>query len=589
MKKSILNKIWGTPEWGTLVAGTYTFATLVEVHKLYSLAELSTLAALCFIELTILDICTKYIRKVRYPLLKTVLLLPLGALGSIYVFQLYSIWISGGFIPPIAFANQEVNGLISFRTAYALCAVYLVAFFAGAFRPRQTFQSIAPSALIGLAVAISAYVPLIIHQPLARGIIIARGESPLSSFVHSVAKFSRLGVQAHVSTRELSATREQFTRKKIYAQGFPEELTRNLPKRPNVIVIFTEGMSARWINAYGGLHPGLSDNLDRLANSSLVFENYFNHTAATFRGLRGQLTSGHQEEGGYNKEGTGVGQRDVSGDLTAISRVSIPDILRSHGYNSMFFLSQQEYIVKMIETLGFDRTLGRDYIYNAHLKKPGDKGVPKFLTDPDLFEGMIEELEAQPSDRPFFAAVYNFQTHAFMDGKYKYGDGSNQVLNRFYSYDKYMGQFLQRFMASKLHENTVLVFTSDHSTYPDPPAVQADDRMARYFVDTIPLMIYWKGVEHRTINVNGKNSLDLAPTVLSLLKVKNGRNLFLGCTFFEECRMDHISNLGMEYILTDKDNSYSEPLVPMDKKGYFYESRKLIEQYKTMDQIVGNQ
>lgn len=55
----------------------------------------------------------------------TALLLPATA-GFIYVAQLYSIWLSGGLIPPIAFANQEVVGLIAFNGVYAMLAAYLL-------------------------------------------------------------------------------------------------------------------------------------------------------------------------------------------------------------------------------------------------------------------------------------------------------------------------------------------------------------------------------------------------------------------------------------------------------------------------------
>ncbi|SBV37052.1 putative transmembrane sulfatase protein [uncultured Stenotrophomonas sp.] len=588
-KKQIFIRNLRSPAWGTLVAAMYTLILLVRMGNEYPAADLGLLALACLIELAAIDLSTRAALHIRPIMLRLPALSVPAVLGTIYVAQLYSTWISGGFIPPIAFANREVTGLISFSGFYKLLGVFFAAFVAHAlwYRKRPRPLSVATT-IAGLATLAAVYALLVSNQPLARGIIVARGETPVSSFAHSVFMYAGLSSHTRLSSVELGAIRAGFSRRTVYEQGFPEDITRNLPEHPNVIVVFTEGMSARWMDAYGGMHPGLSPNLDRLADGSLLFTNYYNHTAATFRGLRGQLTSGHQEIDGFNEEGTGIGQRDVSHDITAISRISVPEILRAHGYRSLFFLSQQKYLNKMIETIGFDRTLGRDYLYDTYLRKSesGQTSRPAYLSDPQLFDTMLAELEAQPADKPFFAAVYNFQTHAFLDGEAKYGDGGNSVLNRFHTYDRDVGRFIRRFMASRLHSNTVLVFTSDHSTFPGPSAVKADDRMPRYFVDTIPLLIYWKGVEHRTIDVAGKNSLDLAPSLLSLLGVQKAHNLFMGCTFFEQCALDRVSNIGGEYILTSPQGSYPESQVPETQQAFYQESRQSIERYKSMDLII---
>ncbi|MCC7634077.1 LTA synthase family protein [Stenotrophomonas rhizophila] len=558
------------------------------MQRFYAGSDLAIFAASCALELLLLDLTTRLALRLHgVPLRGLGLALPLFG-GCIYMAQLYSIWISGGLIPPIAFANQEVVGLIAFDGIYALLATFLVAFIGYACLVRTAPNApLSRGALVGgMLVLAAGYAAVLAAQPLARGIVVARGEAPVSSFLRSAATYAGMNGRAQLSAAELIEARAEFSRRAVYQQGFPEELTRALPHRPNVLVIFTEGMSARWMDTYGSVHPGVTPNLDRLADGSLVFRNYYNHTAATFRGLRGQLTSGHQEVDGYNQEGTGIGQRDVSNDVTAISRISIPEVLRAQGYRSIFFLSQQEYLNKMIETLGFDRVLGRDYLYDHYLRGTSASDRPKYLSDSELFDTLLTELEAQPDDQPFFAAAYNFQTHAFLDGEEPYGNGDNRLLNRFHTYDRDVGRLLDRFMASRLHENTLLVFTADHSTFPSPNAVRADDRVEGYFVDTIPLLMYWKGAEHRMIDVAGKNSLDLAPSLISLLGVKKAHNLFLGCTFFEQCALDRVSNIGVEYILTDGDGSYSEYYVPPSQKKRYEESKRAIERYKSMDLVI---
>jgi len=574
------------PGWGTCLAALVTLALLLRMRPFYAATDLLAFAATCTLELVLLDVLTRLCLKPRRRPLRLAALLAPALIGCIYMAQLYSVWISGGLIPPIALANQEVTGLISFTGIYWLWTAFLAAFFAhAAFHRPQVAPRRSATAAVGIGAVALLYAATLVNQPLARGIVVTRGEAPVSSFARTLSTYLGMDAPEQLSAAELIKVRTEFLRRTTYGDEFPAAYKQGLPARPNVIVIFTEGMSARWMETYGGFHPGLMPNLDRLAGESLVFRNYYNHTAATFRGLRGQLTSGHQEMDGYNEEGTGIGQRDVSQDINAVSRVSIPDVLRSQRYHSMFFLSQQEYINNMIETLGFDRTLGRDYLYEHYTgNAPGAR--PKVLSDADLFSAMLGELEKQPVDHPFFAAAYNFQTHAFLEGDAKYGDGGNRLLNRFHSYDRDIGRFIERFKASRLHENTLLVITSDHSTYPSPNAIKADPRVQGYFVDTIPLLMYWNGAKHSVVDVAGKNSLDLAPTLLSLLEARKSRNLFLGCSLFEACAFDRISNIGGEYILTDADRSYSDYYVPPEQRSYYEDGKRLIERYKSMDLVL---
>ena len=54
----------------------------------------------------------------------------------------------------------------------------------------------------------------------------------------------------------------------------------------NIILIFAEGTS------FDIISKDITPNTYEVMNKSLYFINYFNHTAATFRGIRGQLISG---------------------------------------------------------------------------------------------------------------------------------------------------------------------------------------------------------------------------------------------------------------------------------------------------------
>ena len=63
-----------------------------------------------------------------------------------------------------------------------------------------------------------------------------------------------------------------------------------LVDKPNIILIFTEGLSYSPIFDSRNIMP----NLKNFSKNSINFINYYNHTAATFRGIIGQLYSGFQ-------------------------------------------------------------------------------------------------------------------------------------------------------------------------------------------------------------------------------------------------------------------------------------------------------
>ena len=93
-----------------------------------------------------------------------------------------------------------------------------------------------------------------------------------------------------------AVVREQ--QKKLYGKDYTfdndADVLESLDLRnKNIVVVFAEGFSAQWIGKFNK-YKGLTPNLDRFLEQSVWFDNYYNHTAPTFRGLRGQLTSSYQ-------------------------------------------------------------------------------------------------------------------------------------------------------------------------------------------------------------------------------------------------------------------------------------------------------
>mgnify|MGYP003294589207 CR=1 FL=1 len=150
-------------------------------------------------------------------------------------------------------------------------------------------------------------------------------------------------------------------------------------------------------------------------------------------------------------------------------------------------------------------------------------------------ELLFHTAEEHANDvNPFFISIYTFGTHASFDTRgERFGDGTLDELNKFYDMDINFGKFIEKFDNSPLADNTIIIFTADHATYQDGPFNVAfpDNEREMNSCDEIPLMIYYKGIEPEVIDVNGRNTLGMTPTVLDYLDISEP-NYFLGTSLF---------------------------------------------------------
>lgn len=281
-----------------------------------------------------------------------------------------------------------------------------------------------------------------------------------------------------------------------------------LPDYPNVILIFTEGLSQNVVSDERNIMP----NLSALQAKSISFANYYNHTFATYRGLSGQLYSGYQLE-----------------NLDENNLISIQDILNAYQYHTTFINTEpaNPEFTGYLNTFGFDEVLG-----SVEDKR---SGMTESYSDKEAYEMLFDTAcSLEKVDTPYFLCIYTYGTHVSLDSVDEvYGDGSNAVLNKFYNLDMQLGWFLDRFEESDLFDDTLIVFTSDHATYQDSDfsATFPQIYRASSMVDETPLCIYYKGVRPQSYDVHGRNSLDLVPTILDFLDISYP-NYFLGSSLF---------------------------------------------------------
>lgn len=324
----------------------------------------------------------------------------------------------------------------------------------------------------------------------------------------------------------------------IYRTQAPFPVRPMAEKKPNIIVIFAEGMSERLLalQKSSNLMPYISDFSSH--KNTMVVSNYFNHTAATYHALEGQLCSFWPilQNPELYKEACNFSQP---------KHFSLAHYLTHQGYKTHFFYSQRRdstYLDELAESIGFadvatGEDLSRRFLSNAPFKREN------CISDHQLFEALKNFVQTpnEWNNQPFFLALYNFETHAFVDvgdDGIKFMNGDNSVLNSTHNFDSAFGVFWKEFLASDLAHNTIIIFTADHAHYPEKPFVDVvaanDPTYQHVFFDKIPLIIYDPTRKHpKEFNARYRSSIDFVPSLIHYLGFPNTVNPFMGVSIFE--------------------------------------------------------
>ncbi|MCC8080746.1 MAG: sulfatase-like hydrolase/transferase [Lachnospiraceae bacterium] len=344
------------------------------------------------------------------------------------------------------------------------------------------------------------------------------GYSPFSSYIillqqeYNIYQLHQIVDAGDESVTDDSSDDDTEQMNLFYSDGISNYRQKDslLPENPNVILIFTEGLSQNLIDDEREIMP----NIASFQRESVTFTGYYNHTYATYRGLIGQLFSGYQMD-----------------NFDENHFISLQSIFKDKGYRTAIINTEpnNEEFTAYLNSLGFDEVIGEPT--NDLL------GLADSYSDRQAYDLLYNTAQSlSESEEPFFVVIYTFGTHATLTSTDEvFEAGNNDELNKFYNLDVQFGTFFEYYHESSLAEDTVLVFTTDHATYQDSEFVSAFPDYVRLSMqaDKIPLSIYYEGTEPETIEVNGRNSLDLAPTILDYLDI-SAPNYFLGDSLFAE-------------------------------------------------------
>lgn len=370
-----------------------------------------------------------------------------------------------------------------------------------------------------------------------------QARSPVAAFVVALAGWIRENpveaVELTVADRQLarsyglhidSGALTPLRRPPAPPEGLPFPRV-GVVRDPNVIVLFVESLSANLLEPYGIGRPGLTPNIAEMARHSMRVDRYFNHTFPTIRGVRGQLCSTFPAYITEDWEAAG-------GKLNASRMRCLPHVLREAGYDTVYLSyarKRELYLGSQFLDLGFGDLHFRESIMEGLLpdESLGPSGQP---SDRQMFRALVRHLDRRQSERPLFLALSTVQSHTGWDvdpDGFRFGDGSNKVLNTFHNLDHEFGEFWKWFVASRYAGNTILVLTGDHTLWPHDMARRAVG--AAYTgqeVDKLALIIYDPTHALPPDFDASTSSIDLAPSLLHLLDRAATPNAFAGVSMF---------------------------------------------------------
>lgn len=282
-------------------------------------------------------------------------------------------------------------------------------------------------------------------------------------------------------------------------------------ERLNVMLVMIESLSAKYMGVFGS-QDGLTPNLDRLAEQSLLFTRFYATGNRTTRGLEAVTLSIPPTPG-----------RSIVKRLGHETGMwSLGNVFRSRGYQTAFIYGGRGYFDNMNTFFS-----GNGYDVIDQTTVPSDEvGFVNAwgMADEDLYKQAIKAADkSYQQGAPFFFHVMttsNHRPYTYPGSRIDIPSGSNRAGAVKYT-DWAIGNFLARAKRKPWFEDTIFVFVADHTA---GGAGSTALPLKRYH---IPLLVYSPGHVQPGKIAKIASQIDLGPTLLGMLNVEYD-SFFLG-------------------------------------------------------------
>jgi phosphoglycerol transferase MdoB-like AlkP superfamily enzyme len=319
--------------------------------------------------------------------------------------------------------------------------------------------------------------------------------------------------EATAVTRKMLVTeRDELLETDRYAVLRKHHPVSRLPENriKNIVVIIMESFSAEFVGALQRDH-GVSPEFDKLAQEGLLFDHFFSNGTHTHQGMFASLASFPNIPGHEYLMQQPQGSNSFSG---------LPVLLKEQGFNDLYVYNgdfawdNQE---GFFRNQGMTNFVGRQDYQNPKVVNP-TWGV----SDEDMFDRALIELEKTAQNPPFFAVLQTLSNHTpyvlpsplpFDPLPANSGPLREHLTAMKYS-DWALGRFFKAAKRSSYYHDTLFVITGDHG-FGVPQQLAGIDVLMFH----VPLLLIGPGIREaygsRTSIVG--TQVDLVPTIVGLL------------------------------------------------------------------------
>ncbi|WP_175623940.1 LTA synthase family protein [Pseudocolwellia agarivorans] len=285
-------------------------------------------------------------------------------------------------------------------------------------------------------------------------------------------------------------------------------------KPKNLVIILEESLGAQFVSSLGGLP--LTPELDKLSNNAWAFKNLYATGTRSVRGIEAVIT-------GFTPT---PARAVVKLDNSQHNFFTIANLLKANNYTTQFIYGGESHFDNMKSFF-----LGNGF---TDIVDFNDIEKPKFVgswgaSDEDLFnQADIELNKLHQSNKPFFSFIFSSSNHdpfeipdnivtpiKYAEDQKAHYDSKELSRHKAIQYADYaLGKFIAKAKTQAYWKDTVFLIVADH----DARALGNDLVPIKNF--HIPGVILNSGKDAR-MDERVVSQIDLAPTLLSLIGIKN--------------------------------------------------------------------